>query len=81
MYNGNFNLNFRIFEVKGTHLDYKPPEIKKSNIHKLTQASMSRLGINDKDLSMKKKIKEIKEERIKKRKTSNSRSRSKSPKK
>ncbi len=71
--------NFRIFEVKGTHLDYKPPEVKKSNIYKMTQATMSRVGINEKDSLMKRKIKEIKEERVRSKAKSRSRSRSKSP--
>ena len=36
-----------IFEVRGTHLDYKPPEVKKTNILKMTKASENRL-INEK---------------------------------
>ena len=37
-----------IFEVRGTHLDYKPPEVKKTNILKMTKASETRLLINEK---------------------------------
>ena len=37
-----------IFEVRGTHLDYKPPEVKKTNILKMTKASENRLLINEK---------------------------------
>lgn len=37
-----------IFEVRGTHLDYKPPEVKKTNILKMTKASENRLIINEK---------------------------------
>ena len=37
-----------IFEVRGTHLDYKPPEVKKTNILKMTKASENRL-INEKN--------------------------------
>ena len=29
-----------IFEVRGTHLDYKPPEIKKTDIYKMTKTTM-----------------------------------------
>jgi hypothetical protein len=72
-------LIFRVFEVKGTHLDYKPPEVKKSNIYKMTQATITRLGMNEKDASMKRKIHEIKEERTKIKAKNRSRSRSKSP--
>lgn len=56
---------FRIFEVRGTHLDYKPPEIKTTNIHKMTKATISRIQMNDKSDTLKKKIKEIKKERCK----------------
>ena len=31
-----------IFEVRGTHLDYKPPEIKKGNLMKATKSSENR---------------------------------------
>ena len=37
-----------IFEVRGTHLDYKPPEVKKTNILKMTKASENGLLINEK---------------------------------
>jgi hypothetical protein len=60
-------------------LDYKPPEVKKSNIYKMTQATITRLGMNEKDASMKRKIQEIKEERTKIKAKNRSRSRSKSP--
>ena len=36
-----------IFEVRGTHLDYKPPEIKKTNLLKQTKASENRLQFNE----------------------------------
>lgn len=28
-----------VYEVKGDHIEYKPPEIKESNLHKNTKAS------------------------------------------
>ena len=34
-----------IFEVRGTHLDYKPPEIKKTNLLKQTKASEGKKNI------------------------------------
>ena len=37
-----------IFEVRGTHLDYKPPEVKKTNILKPTKATENRLVMNEK---------------------------------
>ena len=33
-----------IFEVRGTHLDYKPPEIKKGNLFKPTKSSENRIN-------------------------------------
>ena len=36
-----------VFEVRGTHLDYKPPEIKKTNLLKQTKASENRLQFNE----------------------------------
>ena len=36
-----------IFEVRGTHLDYKPPEIKKGNLLKQTKASEGKNVINE----------------------------------
>ena len=36
-----------VFEVRGTHLDYKPPEIKKTNLLKQTKASENRLQYNE----------------------------------
>ena len=35
-----------IFEVRGTHLDYKPPEVKTTNLLKMTKATENRLQIN-----------------------------------
>ena len=63
--NGKFPIIFRIFEVKGTHLDYKPPEVKTTNIHKMTKATLNRMQVNDQSESLKKKIKEIKKDRCK----------------
>jgi hypothetical protein len=37
-YNGKLLIKFRIFEVRGSHLDYKPPEIKTSHLLKQTEA-------------------------------------------
>ena len=37
-----------IFEVRGTHLDYKPPEVKRTNILKPTKATENRLVMNEK---------------------------------
>ena len=48
-----------IFEVRGTHLDYKPPEIKTTNIHKMTKASMIRMNEGGKNEALRKKVKEI----------------------
>ena len=46
-YNGTIKkLNFRIFEVRGTHNEYKPPEIKKTDIHKLTQTAQNHISMN-----------------------------------
>jgi len=50
---------YRIFEVRGTHLDYKPPEVKVSNLNKITKATALRMKDNEKN--DKKKINEIKE--------------------
>ena len=36
-----------VFEVRGTHLDYKPPEIKKTNLLKQTKASENRMQFNE----------------------------------
>ena len=36
-----------IFEVRGTHLDYKPPDIKKGNLLKQTKASEGKNLVND----------------------------------
>ena len=36
-----------VFEVRGTHLDYKPPEIKKTNLLKQTKASENRIQLNE----------------------------------
>ena len=38
-----------IFEVRGTHLDYKPPEIKKGNLMKQTKASEGKNILSDKN--------------------------------
>lgn len=54
-------LSNRIFEVRGTHLDYKPPEVKVSNLNKITKATASRIQLSEKTDNMKKKINEIKE--------------------
>lgn len=55
----NFLTFFRIFEVRGTHLDYKPPEVKVSNLNKITKATALRMKDNEK--SMGKKVSEIRE--------------------
>ena len=36
-----------IFEVRGTHLDYKPPEVKKTDLTKMTKAMENRLQFED----------------------------------
>ena len=36
-----------VFEVRGTHLDYKPPEIKRTNLLKQTKASENRIQFNE----------------------------------
>ena len=36
-----------IFEVRGSHLDYKPPEVKRTNLFKETKASENRLKFNE----------------------------------
>ena len=36
-----------IFEVRGSHLDYKPPEVKKTNLLKETKASENRMKFNE----------------------------------
>ena len=36
-----------VFEVRGTHLDYKPPEIKRTNLLKQTKASENRMLFNE----------------------------------
>ena len=36
-----------VFEVRGTHLDYKPPEIKRTNLLKQTKASENRMQFNE----------------------------------
>ena len=48
-----------IFEVRGTHLDYKPPEIKSTNIHKMTKATIMRMSEKEKNEGIRKKVKEI----------------------
>ncbi len=52
---------FRIFEVRGTHLDYKPPEVKTSSVLKATKATLTRNKVSDdiKSETMKRKIREI----------------------
>ncbi len=40
------DLKNRIFEVRGTHNEYKPPEVKKTDIHKLTQTAQNHLALN-----------------------------------
>lgn len=47
--------------MRGTHLDYKPPEVKVSNLNKTTKATASRNQTNEKSDNIKKKINEIKE--------------------
>ncbi len=49
----------RIFEVRGTHLDYKPPEVKFSNLNKITKATAIRMKENENN--DKKKMNEIRE--------------------
>ena len=44
-----------IFEVRGTHLDYKPPEVKKTNVLKMTKATENRLLNRDKTKDQNKK--------------------------
>jgi hypothetical protein len=51
---------FRVFEVRGNHLEYKPPEVKSTNIHKLTKATINR---NKQNEDHEKKKKEVKEEK------------------
>ena len=36
-----------VFEVRGSHLDYKPPEIKRTNLYKETKSSENRLKFNE----------------------------------
>ena len=36
-----------VFEVRGSHLDYKPPEIKKTSVFKETKASELRNKFNE----------------------------------
>ena len=36
-----------IFEVRGSHLDYKPPEIKRTSLYKETKSSENRLKFNE----------------------------------
>ena len=36
-----------IFEVRGTHLDYKPPEVKKTDLTKMTKAMENRLQFDE----------------------------------
>ena len=36
-----------IFEVRGTHLDYKPPEVKKTDLRKMTKAMENRLQFEE----------------------------------
>ena len=59
--------------MRGSHLEYKPPEVKSTNIHKMTKATINRIK-NTEDNEKRKQ--EIRDER----KRSNSRSKSKSPK-
>ncbi len=73
-FNGNVIIKlYRVFEVRGSHLEYKPPEVKSTNIHKMTKATINRIK-NTEDNEKRKQ--EIRDER----KKSNSRSKSKSPK-
>jgi hypothetical protein len=46
LFNGKVDYKYRIFEVRGTHMDYKPPEVKKTDIHKLTKAAEYHLNIS-----------------------------------
>ena len=48
---------FRVFEVRGDHLDYKPPTVKNNNIHKMTRTTMNKFSDKEKYETVRNKVK------------------------